>query len=216
MYSRGPRSPHDSLPAFYGLYCSFLCSSAFQYLTFSCFLFYLTLHGSQSLYKVWCDAMDPSVGNIKREGSDVPLCLVTRESSVPRPSPAVSVVRLHLSVCSDSQRPVQGEQQDRRRLEPVTATVNPQRLHFGHQDGNPGQPKEENNEKTIEGDNHNLSQATDVKENPLSDSALCLCDTCGCQHVASGKCEACGAICHFKERRNRKNRRLLKMQRDHE
>ncbi|PIO34985.1 hypothetical protein AB205_0036770 [Aquarana catesbeiana] len=147
--------------------------------------------------------MDPLDDNIKREeGSGVPLCLATRENSVPLPSPAVSVVRLHLSTCSDTQRPILEEQRDRRGLEPVTATVNPQ-FRFGHLDqaGNPSQPKEENVEITTER-NNTLSQAPEVKESPHSDPALCLCDTCGCQHMASGKCEACGAICHFKESRS--------------
>lgn len=55
------------------------------------FFFSFALYGSQSFCKVCCDTMDPLVDNIKREeGSGVPLCLVTRESSVPLPSPAVS------------------------------------------------------------------------------------------------------------------------------
>ncbi|CAI9573053.1 unnamed protein product [Staurois parvus] len=145
--------------------------------------------------------MDPLVENIKcEEGGGVHL--VTRESSVLLPSPAVSVVRLHLSTCSDTQRPILQEQRERRGLEPVTATVNPQ-VHLGHlhcQDGNPSQPKEEDIAITTEGNNNTISKVPEVKESPHSDPTLCLCDTCGCQHVASGKCEACGAICHFKER----------------
>ncbi|XP_072259828.1 lethal(3)malignant brain tumor-like protein 1 isoform X2 [Pyxicephalus adspersus] len=149
--------------------------------------------------------MDPMVSHLKgEEGSRVPLGMVTRENSEPPSSTAVSVVRLHISTSSEIQRPLLEEQRDKRGLEPITVTVNPQ-FHFGHldcQDGKPRQPKEENTEITIEGNNHILSKVPDVKGSPPSDPTLCLCDTCGCQHVASGKCEACGAICHFKDSRS--------------
>ncbi|XP_072259829.1 lethal(3)malignant brain tumor-like protein 1 isoform X3 [Pyxicephalus adspersus] len=159
--------------------------------------------------------MDPMVSHLKgEEGSRVPLGMVTRENSEPPSSTAVSVVRLHISTSSEIQRPLLEEQRDKRGLEPITVTVNPQigtgqssisYFHFGHldcQDGKPRQPKEENTEITIEGNNHILSKVPDVKGSPPSDPTLCLCDTCGCQHVASGKCEACGAICHFKDSRS--------------
>ncbi|XP_068120641.1 lethal(3)malignant brain tumor-like protein 1 [Hyperolius riggenbachi] len=143
--------------------------------------------------------MDPLLSTVKSDdGDNIPLSRVTQESSVPITSSAVSVVRLHI------QRPLLEEQRDRRGLEPVTVMVIPQ-FHSGQpicQEEEPKEPKEENSEITCMGGNKTPYKVPEGKENQDSDSTMCLCDTCGCQNVASGKCETCGAICHFKDSRS--------------
>ncbi|KAM9296944.1 lethal(3)malignant brain tumor-like protein 1 [Gastrophryne carolinensis] len=145
--------------------------------------------------------MDSLAGSVKGEqDGGVAPCQVTRESSMSLPSPAVSVVRLHISAYKDLQRPHWEEQRERGGQEPITATVNPQ-LRLGKinsQEENARCPSEE---ISMEGNHQVSSQVPEVKKSPHSDVIACLCDNCGCQQVTNGKCKTCGAICQFKESR---------------
>ncbi|XP_075033707.1 lethal(3)malignant brain tumor-like protein 1 isoform X2 [Mixophyes fleayi] len=147
--------------------------------------------------------MDMFVAEVQGdEDNDVPSSQVHQDRAVLSPSPAATVVKLHLTCCSDMQRPLLEEQRERRGMEPVTATVNPQ-FRFSRLDPQeeiPRPPKAGNPKQTIEISSQTLSQGLEGSESPTCDTTMCLCDTCGCQHMAGGKCETCGEICQFKER----------------
>ncbi|XP_063816370.1 lethal(3)malignant brain tumor-like protein 1 isoform X2 [Pseudophryne corroboree] len=147
--------------------------------------------------------MDEFVAKAKGdEDSDIPLAQVSQDRVVPSLALADSGVKLHLPACSDMQRPLTEELRDRRGLELITATVNPQ-FRFSQLDPQEEitrPPKRENLKQTIEINSQTISQGLEGSESLPSDTTMCLCDTCGCQHVAGGKCETCGEICQFKER----------------
>ncbi|XP_073539917.1 lethal(3)malignant brain tumor-like protein 1 isoform X9 [Phyllobates terribilis] len=148
-------------------------------------------------------AMDISAAKVKSDkDSDGHLCQVTTDGTVLLPS--ASAVSAPIVTCPIQQRPFVEEQQERRRVEHVMATVNP-RFCFSSLDPkeeNSIYPKHESPQQTIEIKSHVYPQGLEGKESPTSDTTLCLCDTCGCQHVPGAKCETCGEVCQFKESRS--------------
>ncbi|XP_073539914.1 lethal(3)malignant brain tumor-like protein 1 isoform X7 [Phyllobates terribilis] len=147
--------------------------------------------------------MDISAAKVKSDkDSDGHLCQVTTDGTVLLPS--ASAVSAPIVTCPIQQRPFVEEQQERRRVEHVMATVNP-RFCFSSLDPkeeNSIYPKHESPQQTIEIKSHVYPQGLEGKESPTSDTTLCLCDTCGCQHVPGAKCETCGEVCQFKESRS--------------
>ncbi|KAM3923999.1 lethal(3)malignant brain tumor-like protein 1 isoform 2-T3 [Leptodactylus fuscus] len=145
--------------------------------------------------------MDISAPKVKsEEDSDVPLCRVTPEGMVLLP-PA-SAINVPVVVSSEMQRSLVEELRERRGVEPVMATVNPQ-LRFSSlvpKAEAPLHSKDESPQQTIQIISQAYPQGLEGKDSPPSDTILCLCDTCGCQHIPGAKCETCGEVCQFKER----------------
>ncbi|KAM8946873.1 lethal(3)malignant brain tumor-like protein 1 isoform 2-T2 [Pelodytes ibericus] len=131
--------------------------------------------------------------------TDIPSC----QGSSERPCLLVSSIPPAVKLDSlDLQLPPVEEQRDRRGVELITVTVNPQ-FRFRQLDSQEKFsrfPKDETPDDTRENDRQIPSQGLEGRVSPTSDPSICLCDTCGCRHVVGRTCETCGDICHFKDR----------------